>query len=133
MKQAVNSWDSYIDRFTSSYWHGAMAYANKQVSFLSEALKKNVGKNDIDRQLIQAFYRISDFYCFERQYAKGEALLSMVLEAQKSVLAESKDTGLAETASRLERLRYVWECERSADTSFDKLSKFVFLLNKKSA
>ncbi|MBY0358349.1 MAG: hypothetical protein K2W82_10145 [Candidatus Obscuribacterales bacterium] len=99
-----NQWEAQIDKVIASYWRGAVSYANKQVSSLIDALKRDAAKGKIDNELVQALYRLSDFYCFERQYVSGENLLNVILKVQIA----SHNLSYEETKTRLARLRYVW-------------------------
>lgn len=112
MKRSINMnpWEPYIDTITTSYWRGDKPLAARVLNRLTASLKVGVQQGFVDKRLVNALYRLCDFYCFEREYAKGDALLLIILRVQKTVLGENHPD-LVETLSRLARLRYVWECE----------------------
>lgn len=125
-----NQWEAQIDKVIASYWRGAVSYANKQVCSLIDALKRDAAKDKIDFELVQALYRLSDFYCFERQYVSGENLLNVILKVQIS----SDNQNYEETKIRLARLRFVWSRDDNArQNSSDNLIVLMNNVIKESA
>jgi len=99
-------WDTYVDAVTNASWRGDNSHAGKYVKVLLSALSESAQHNTLDTRLVDALYRISDFYTFEREYARAESVCKLILDVQTEVLG-ANDPHIVDTVARIARLSHM--------------------------
>ena len=99
-------WDTYVDAITKASWRGDNSHAGKYVKVLLAALQESAEHKTLDARLVEALYRISEFYCLEHDYARAESVCKLILDVQRQVLGEN-DPRIVDTVARIARLTHL--------------------------
>jgi hypothetical protein len=99
----INHWEPYIDRIINAYWRGHTSEAQKLVGVMERMLRDSSHGMGIDTKLLDALYHVAEFYCFELEYSKAEALYKSILEVQLAL----NDTRISNTLIKIESVKHM--------------------------
>jgi len=100
------SWEPLVDKLIFAVWQGKEDQAAKALLPLQTALRQAQDKKLLDSNLLDALYRLADFYCFERRFDECLYLFAAVHRAQThALLSTSELAKFSKFRTKLETLK----------------------------